>query len=101
MRRETRFTGISPATWKRVYERDGGRCVLCGRGGVLQGAHIVPRSKGGLGREMNIVMLCPACHRRYDQTPERKAMDEEIKTYIKRLYPDWDERNMKYRKGME
>lgn len=35
MRRETRFTSVQPATWKRVYERDNKRCVLCGTAGTL------------------------------------------------------------------
>lgn len=39
MRRQTRFTGISPAVWKECYDRDGGICRHCGKGGVLQAAH--------------------------------------------------------------
>ena len=54
MRRETRFTSVQPETWKRVYERDNKRCVLCGDGRHIQAAHFVPRSHGGLGREMNL-----------------------------------------------
>lgn len=41
MRRQTRFTGISPAVWKECYDRDGGICRHCGKGGVLQAAHYV------------------------------------------------------------
>lgn len=36
MRRQTKFTGISPAVWKECYDRDGGVCRHCGKGGVLQ-----------------------------------------------------------------
>lgn len=36
MRRETRFTSVQPETWKRVYERDNKRCVLCGTAGTYR-----------------------------------------------------------------
>ena len=34
MRRQTKFTGISPAVWRECWERDGGICRHCGKGGV-------------------------------------------------------------------
>lgn len=101
MRRETRFTAVQPATWRRVYERDKGRCVLCGNTGILQAAHFVPRSHGGLGREKNLIMLCADCHRRFDQTAERDAIRAELREYLQGLYPDWDEKELTYKKGME
>lgn len=44
-----------------------GRCRSCGRGESayrLEAAHIVPRSRVGIGGEdpRNIVPLCPLCH---------------------------------------
>lgn len=33
MRRQTKFTGISPAVWKECFDRDGGICRHCGKGG--------------------------------------------------------------------
>lgn len=101
MRRETRFTAVQPQTWKRVYERDNHRCVLCGKSGVLQASHFVPRSHGGLGREKNLIMLCADCHRRYDQTDERDEIRSELREYLQGLYPDWDENELTYKKGME
>lgn len=101
MRRETRFTAVQPQTWKRVYDRDHGRCVLCGRRGILQAAHYIPRSHGGLGREKNLIMLCADCHRRYDQTAEREQIRAELREYLQGLYPDWDENELKYHKEME
>ena len=53
-----------------VFERDNERCILCGSNGLPE-AHYIPRSKGGLGIEQNIVTLCRECHRRYDQTTDR------------------------------
>ena len=43
-----------------------GCCRVCGIGGRLEAAHIIPRSLGGEQREESIVPLCPACHRAYD-----------------------------------
>lgn len=101
MRRQTRFTAVHPATWKRVYERDGGRCVLCGCSGVLQAAHFIGRAQGGLGREKNLVMLCPVCHGEYDQSERRKEIRPILREYLQGLYDDWDETELVYRKGME
>lgn len=98
MRRETRFTAIQPATWKRVYDRDNGCCVLCERGGILQGAHFIGRAQGGLGVERNIVMLCPECHREYDQTEQREEIRAELREYLRGLYPGWNEEQLIYRK---
>ena len=101
MRRETRFTAVQPQTWKRVYDRDNHRCVLCGRRGILQAAHYIPRSHGGLGREKNLIMLCADCHRRYDQTAEREQIRAELREYLQGLYPDWGENELRYHKEME
>ena len=101
MRRETRFTAIQPATWKRVYERDNGRCVLCGRGGVLQGAHFIGRAQGGLGIEQIMVMLCPDCHREYDHGGGRSEKEDELREHLRECYPGWDESKLVYKKGME
>ena len=100
MRKQTIFTNITPTVYRHVLERDNGACVLCGRSDMLQCAHYVPRSHGGLGREKNLVMLCADCHRRYDQSAERKAIRTELREYLQGLYSDWDEWELVYRKGM-
>lgn len=100
MNRQTRFTAVQPPTWKRVWERDKGQCILCGCGGILQAAHFIPRSHGGLGREKNLVMLCPDCHRRFDQTAYRNEIREELREYLQSLYPDWSEDELIYCKWM-
>ena len=71
MRRETRFTAVQPQTWKRVYDRDNHRCVLCGRRGILQAAHFIEQIR------------------------------TELREYLQGLYPDWDENELKYHKEME
>lgn len=89
MRRQTKFTGISPAVWKECYDRDGG---------VLQAAHYVSRARGGMGIPTNLVMLCPECHREADQG-DGKEIKREMREYLQSLYPMWSEENQKYTKG--
>lgn len=75
---------IKPRTYAKVYERDGGQCVLCGRGDSLQCHHHVYRSQGGSGTEDNLVMLCVRCH---DLAHSSKKIRERIGEYLRRLYP--------------
>lgn len=104
--KRAKATDIPPAVKKRVFERDNGCCVVCGNGfNVMPNAHFIPRSKGGLGIEENIVTLCTEltpnkCHRRFDfgTAEERKRIGETIELYLKSQYPDWDKENLVYRK---
>ena len=80
-----------------VWERDG-RCVLCHRNDGQPVAHIVARSHGGLGIPENIVTLCPRCHYRYDNTPERHFLRQQLEEYITTIYPDWTEEAVTYHK---
>lgn len=97
---------ISPAVKKRVWERDGGRCVYCGNDyNVMPNAHYIPRSKGGLGIEQNIVTLCTEltenkCHRRFDfgTAEEKELIGNKIRDYLMEHYPDWDEEDLIYKK---
>ena len=50
-----------------VYEEQGGRCALCGRGmdeTFMEADHIVPWSRGGRTVRENCQMLCRDCNRR-------------------------------------
>lgn len=61
-----------PADWdqrrRAVYQRDDYTCRNCGiKGGSrgnaeLHAHHIVPKSKGGVHDQPNLVTLCDACH---------------------------------------
>ena len=95
--KRTKALAISPEVKKRVYERDGGCCVLCGRPGNPE-AHYISRAHGGLGVEQNVLTLCRKCHRRYDQTAERAAIGEVLADYLRSEYPDWDPVDLIYRK---
>ena len=97
--RRTKALEISPAVKNAVYERDGGCCVWCGEQGQPN-AHFIPRSRGGLGIEENILTLCWECHMKYDQTTNRRKMGECFKEYLKGEYKNWDESKLYYKKGM-
>lgn len=52
------------ALCQKVYERDQGLCVFCGRY-VPEGSkphHVLFKSRGGGDTEDNLVMLCYECH---------------------------------------
>lgn len=98
MKKITKALDISPEVKRRVYERDGGLCIICGKQGAPN-AHFIARSQLGLGVEENIVTLCPECHSDYDQSFLRKQYREIIKNYLKTRYSDWDEEKLIYKKG--
>ena len=54
------------AVWERkrreVFQRDGWRCVRCGRAGRLECDHIRPLRAGGSEDMVNLRALCRDCH---------------------------------------
>jgi DNA-directed RNA polymerase subunit RPC12/RpoP len=62
---------IPRAVRQRVYERDGYRCVLCGRRDRLTLDHIVFYSRGGTDDEGNLRTACHDCNSRR-QPPRTK-----------------------------
>ena len=89
--KRAKSTQITSRVKKAVYERDRGLCVVCGRAGIPE-AHYIPRSKGGLGIEQNIVCLCRGCHDRFDfgDRETSETMGDIIRIYLESEYPDWD-----------
>lgn len=87
---------------QRVWCRDAGTCVWCGRRGayVFPEAHYIPRSKGGLGIAENILTLCRPCHDRFDNGPrrDRENMRNYFREYLSERYPDWNEEKLIYRR---
>ena len=53
---------ICAATRRLVWRRDGGKCRRCGSTEELQFDHIIPRSRGGSGRAVNVELLCRRCN---------------------------------------
>lgn len=104
--KRSKATDIPYSVKKKVFERDNGCCVVCGNSyNVMPNAHYIPRSKGGLGIEENIVTLCTEltqnkCHRKYDfgTLEERQQIHDKIKNYLKSKYTDWNEENLIYKK---
>lgn len=76
MTKRTRALDITPHVKKLVWERDGGKCILCGsQFTAMPNAHYISRAHSGLGVEQNIVTLCMDCHHAYDNTAKRTAFE--------------------------
>ena len=105
--KKAKATDISMSVKKKVFERDKGRCVVCGNNyNVMPNAHIVPRSHNGLGIETNVVTMCTPltpnrCHQKYDQgtKKEREEIDRIVVVYMKSIYGDsWCKEDQIYKK---
>jgi hypothetical protein len=46
-----------------VWQRDQGKCVMCGSAEKLEFDHIIPVIKGGSNTERNVQLLCEQCNR--------------------------------------
>ena len=102
MHKQTKACAIPREVKEKVWERDQGRCVLCGRSyGAFPNAHYIARSHGGLGIEENIVTLCIPCHHAYDNSERRPEIREELRKYLQSQYYGWDEKNLVYTKYYE
>lgn len=90
---------ITQEVKKRVWERDGERCIVCGSHYAMPNAHYISRAHGGLGIEQNIVTLCQSCHHAYDNTPQRPILRKYIKKYLQYKYgAEWSEEKLVYNK---
>ena len=98
MNRRTKALDISKKVKMTVWERDRHRCILCGSPSAMPNAHYISRAKSGLGIEQNIVTLCMDCHRRLDQTTERKELLNKVKHYLDRFYPNFTNDMRRYKK---
>ena len=91
-------TDISPKVKAIVYERDKGKCIICGRPGIPN-AHYKRRSQGGLGIEQNVVTLCLRCHEDFDNGFKREEIENYIHDYLKSIYgTSWCEEDLIYNK---
>ena len=90
---------ITQAVKQRVWERDEQRCIVCGSTQAMPNAHFIPRSRGGLGIEENIVTLCQNCHFAFDNTTQRPTFQSFIKDYLQEQYgAEWSEEKLYYKK---
>lgn len=51
---------------KKVYQRDGHRCVMCGKKGKISAHHIVPVKLSKDNSQSNLVSLCDSCHKQLE-----------------------------------
>lgn len=98
--KRSKLCDISQKTKEIVWERDCHRCIICGSPQAMPNAHYIPRSKGGLGIEQNIVTLCANCHFKTDHTTNRPIMLEMIKSHLQAKYEGWNEQDLIYRKEL-
>ena len=96
--RRTKALEIPKKVKDAVWERDGHAFVLCGSNHGEPVAHYISRAQGGLGIEKNVVTLCPACHRWYDNTSDRARIRACLRAYLMQNYADWNEESLYYRK---
>ena len=99
MHKRTRACQIPRKVKEKVWERDGHRCVGCGRWVPVDCAcaHYIARSHGGLGIEENVLTLCPVCHAEFDQSSNRRKLREIYGEYLKTRYGA--NKSLVYRKG--
>jgi hypothetical protein len=58
---------LAAASEEQPRKVDGRRCLVCGRSGAVDPAHLVPRSRVGCDRPDCVVPLCRfRCHRAFD-----------------------------------
>lgn len=107
----TKTLSIPRSVKKAVAERDSCEghpcCIWCGRPAPTEdvlgfsNAHFISRAQSGKGIAENILTLCPACHRQYDQSTAREEMRMYFRGYLQSKYPEWDENKIYYKKGEE
>ena len=99
MHARTKATNIPRSVKEKVYERDEGKCLICGRVVYVDNAccHYISRARLGLGIEENILTLCNDCHRDFDGAG-RKKYEPYIRSYLKSKYPGWNEMKLIYSK---
>ena len=98
--RRTKATDIPKRVKDAVWERDGGRCVICKYYPANPTCHILSRAHSGMGIETNIVTLCNEHHRLFDSgTREQREHYEGIITaYMKIQYgKDWCKEDQAYK----
>ncbi|MCM1159359.1 MAG: hypothetical protein NC300_11355 [Bacteroidales bacterium] len=106
--RRTKAADFPPETKELIRQRDGYQCLFCrlGKYGESQCTwladimHYINRSAGGLGIPENGVLGCRYHHDLLDNGNKgyRKEMLEDMKGYLKSLYPGWNEADLYYRK---
>lgn len=98
MSKMSKACDITPAVKRKVWDRDGGCCIICGNPNASPNAHYIRRSQGGLGVEQNVVTLCYKCHNALDNGDKRQEYGNMIEGYLKSCYRNWNPDKLIYRK---
>ncbi len=64
----------------------------------MQVAHYISRARGGLGIAQNLGLMCVECHGRYDNGNLHKEIGNAFREHLRAHYPDWDEKEVIYKK---
>lgn len=99
--KQTKATEIPKEVKLKVWERDGHKCILCGKlvPWNLANAHFIPRSLGGLGIPENTFTACEDCHREQDNGLKSILYTDKVKNYLKGIYgTNWNIKKMIYKK---
>lgn len=99
--KRTKACEITPKVRMEVEERDNHLCIFCKSAKCRGEAHFISRAHGGLGIPQNIITVCRNCHREMDNGMNTKRYRDIARAYLKSIYPDWDEKNLIYKKWSE
>ena len=98
MHRETKATSIPAKVKKAVWQRDMGRCVICGSISAGPHCHYIRRSQGGLGIQENIWTGCQTCHEAFDSEATDGPLHQRVWDYLSTFYPGLHRGNLIYKK---
>ena len=84
----------------KVWERDNHCSIFSGNPYAFPECHYIPRQHGGLGIEQNIFTATREEHDKHDHgTPEeREYYHRKAREYFQKIYPDWNEEDLYYKK---
>lgn len=91
------LSAIPKAIRTSVFERDAARCRYCGlvqfgQAAVFHVNHIIPKSKGGVTDEANLVLQCPHCSlRKSDKTTAIDPLGDDVVLLFHPLRQRWQE----------
>jgi 5-methylcytosine-specific restriction endonuclease McrA len=80
-----------------IFKRDKGRCILTKRTDNLTYAHLIPRSKNGLGILQNGALITWEVHQDMDVN-ENRVSQKDFRSYMDNLYPLFKDEDRKYKK---
>lgn len=97
----TKATEIPKKIKLIVWERDEHKCIFCHNPVTWHYAnsHYIKRSHSGLGiNPKNIMTNCERCHKKFEESKYRNEMKIIAKNHLKKIYPDWKEEDLVYKK---